>query len=139
METRDIIGWTPFRVVNINSEPVVEWVRLNNSTFRDPIFHLTVLKHFQENPGSQVIQTDLNWLLKVSKAVKGLSPDGFIFHMSKSGSTLVSKTFAALAENLVISEADPVNTVIQLLKRGVSETLCVMLLQALVNLLGQKR
>ncbi len=41
-----------------------------------------------------------------------LQPDGFIFHMSRCGSTLVSQMLGALPDSIVISEAGPIDTVV---------------------------
>jgi hypothetical protein len=43
-----------------------------------------------------------------------LPPDGFIFHMSRCGSTLVAQMLAALPANIVISEAAPIDAIVQL-------------------------
>src|SRR5206468_1319466 len=43
----------------------------------------------------------------------GLRPNGFIFHVSRCGSTLVSQMLAALAQNVVISEAPPIDAVVR--------------------------
>jgi len=37
----------------------------------------------------------------------GIAPDGFIFHVSRCGSTLVSQMLAALPDSIVLSEAGP--------------------------------
>ena len=39
----------------------------------------------------------------------GLAPTGFVFHLSRCGSTLVSQMLAALPQNVVLSEAGPIN------------------------------
>jgi hypothetical protein len=43
----------------------------------------------------------------------GLPPTGFIFHMSRCGSTLVSQMLASIPDNVVISEAGPIDAVVQ--------------------------
>lgn len=42
------------------------------------------------------------------------APDGLIFHMSRCGSTLVSRMLAALPQHRVISEPPPLDSVVQL-------------------------
>ena len=38
-----------------------------------------------------------------------MRPSGFIFHMSRCGSTVISQMLAALAEHVVVSEAGPID------------------------------
>jgi hypothetical protein len=45
---------------------------------------------------------------------ESLPPSGFIFHMSRCGSTLVSQMLAALPKNVAVSEAAPIDTAVQL-------------------------
>lgn len=45
---------------------------------------------------------------------RSLAPSGFIFHMSRCGSTLVSQMLAALPATIVVSEAPPIDAVVQL-------------------------
>src|SRR6266542_3419017 len=47
------------------------------------------------------------------EAQPGLSPSGFIFHMSRCGSTLISQMLAALPQNIVISEAGPIDSLLR--------------------------
>ena len=44
-------------------------------------------------------------LLDQAAAEPGIDPTGFIFHLARCGSTLVSQMLAALPEHIVLSEA----------------------------------
>lgn len=70
-----------------------------------------------------------------------LPPDGFIFHMSRCGSTLVSQMLAASPANIMVSEAEPLDTMVQLplLGFGIALEHHVAALQAMVAALGRKR
>jgi hypothetical protein len=70
-----------------------------------------------------------------------LQPDGFIFHMSRCGSTLVSQMLAALPSNLVVSEASPIDTVVQASHwwPDLDEQRHAAWLNAIVGALGQRR
>ncbi|MCW3847201.1 sulfotransferase [Sphingomonas sp. LB-2] len=70
-----------------------------------------------------------------------LQPDGFIFHMSRCGSTLVSQMLAALPGTIVVSEADMLDMIVQLplLAQGVSNELHIDALRAVVAALGRDR
>ena len=68
-------------------------------------------------------------------------PDGFVFHLSRCGSTLVSQMFAADPRNIVVSEAPPIDSVVQLAtaRPDVPIEQRVMLLRAMVGALGRVR
>ncbi|MEZ0244764.1 MAG: sulfotransferase, partial [Sphingomonas sp.] len=70
-----------------------------------------------------------------------VQPSGFIFHMSRCGSTLVSQMLAALPGTISLSEPDPLDMIVQLplLARGVDGGLHVEALRAMVAALGRDR
>ena len=65
-------------------------------------------------------------------------PAGFIFHMSRCGSTLVAQMLAALPENRVLSEPTAINAVIRaaLLDARIPRATLVDWLRTVVGLLG---
>jgi len=71
----------------------------------------------------------------------GLEPTGFIFHLSRCGSTLVSQMLASLDENIVISEAPPIDRVIReaLSDRNLSREGRLSHLKWIIGALGQRR
>ncbi|MGI8808139.1 MAG: sulfotransferase family protein [Acidimicrobiales bacterium] len=58
-------------------------------------------------------ETDMEAVRRVVAERPGLGPTGFIFHMSRCGSTLVSQMLAAVPEHLVLSEAGPLDSVLR--------------------------
>lgn len=70
-----------------------------------------------------------------------LAPDGFIFHMSRCGSTLAAQMLAALPGTIMVSEAEPLDTLIQLplLAQGVAAELHIEAVRAMVAALGRDR
>jgi gluconate kinase len=68
-----------------------------------------------------------------------LSPSGFIFHMSRCGSTLISQMLAALPRNIVISEAPPIDTVLRLKPHQADEQERIVWLRGLLSALAQRR
>jgi hypothetical protein len=70
-----------------------------------------------------------------------LRPSGLIFHMSRCGSTLVSQMLAALPTNIVVSEAPPIDAIVQgyrLMPDAVEERYADWL-AALAGVLGHRR
>jgi hypothetical protein len=70
-----------------------------------------------------------------------LQPSGFIFHMSRCGSTLVSQMLAAVDCNLVVSEASAIDAVVQAAHRtpDFGDERQARWLRSIVGTLGQKR
>ena len=66
-------------------------------------------------------------------------PAGFVFHMSRCGSTLVSQMLAAHREHIVISEAGPIDTVLQSHRRrpGIGDEQRIESLRGLLAAYGQ--
>lgn len=68
------------------------------------------LQAFDESVGiKDVIRTPLAVLAEDDLVPDALVPSGFLFHMSRCGSTVLSKALAHGDGNLVISEPDPLN------------------------------
>jgi hypothetical protein len=106
-----IAGWTPFRAAWLGDEMIVDWCHLGPRRLTDPFFYETVARAFTE-PFNQLFQRrtladDLDGL------ASGLKPTGFVFHMSRCGSTLCSQALAADPANIVASEAAPIRNVLQ--------------------------
>lgn len=70
-----------------------------------------------------------------------LAPDGFIFHMSRCGSTLAAQMLGALPDTITVSEPEPLDMVVQLplVAQGVSDDLHVDAIRAMVAALGRNR
>lgn len=83
-------------------------------------------------------RTGLPDLIAQAGAADALAPDGFIFHMSRCGSTLAVRMLAALDDSIVIAEAAPLDTVLQL-GRSLPQDEAVAALRAIVGAFGRKR
>ena len=91
----------------------MHWCYLGEDRFVAPFFEQTISRHSRTPfnlPFPHV--TPLAALAELQAADPGLPPTGFIFHMSRCGSTLVAQMLAALPQNIVISEAGPVDAVL---------------------------
>lgn len=106
----DLAGWTPIRV-HWRGEPVVEWAWLDGLEFTDPFFVQTVERSFRR-PFSLLFrrETPIDALAELEP---GLDPSGFVFHVSRCGSTLVTQMLAAVTEHLVLSEPLPVDGILR--------------------------
>jgi hypothetical protein len=100
--------WTPIRVSNDGSD-IVDWCRTDGIDFTDPFFDQSVLTALRD-PFRLLFRRSTSMLELATSAPGGLEPSGFIFHLSRCGSTLVSQLLAALPSVLVMSEPGPVDS-----------------------------
>lgn len=109
----DLGGWTPIHVTTRRHPPTVWWCRLGPVRFTDPFFEQTIARALR-NPATLLFQreTPLEDLGTYERASDAPKLAGFIFHLSRCGSTLVAQMLAALPRSIVISEAPPIDQVL---------------------------
>lgn len=138
----ELAGWIPIRLYCQDQRTMVDWCYLGPSGFRDPFFSQTV-EHCLRLPFNQIFrhQTSIEALRQINDQCPGLPAAGFIFHMSRCGSTLVSQMLAALESHIVISEAPLVDWILSPDARRppVTEQQRVEWLHWLISVLGQPR
>jgi hypothetical protein len=107
-------GWLPVRVSAHGGALYVHWAYFGGRRLRQPFFQGEV-QDCAWRPPNRLFRyvTPIEKLAAWLNARPYLQPSGFIFHMSRCGSTLVSQMLAALPSNLVVSEASPIDTVVQ--------------------------
>ena len=126
-------GWTPIRV-HWRDEPAVEWCWTDDLPFSDPFFGQTIERAFRV-PYSLLFRRETP-LDALEELEPGLDPSGFVFHVSRCGSTLVSQMLASLPQHLVLSEPVPVDNVLTSVG---SDTERVQWLRGMVSALGRPR
>ena len=107
-------GWVPIRFYWEQKAPFVDWCYMGEERFTDPFFSDTIERRLC-HPANLLFrhQTPIETLAEWREAQPGLPPRGFIFHMSRCGSTLVAQMLGALPRSIVISEAGPVDSVLR--------------------------
>jgi gluconate kinase len=142
MKLPDLTGWIPVRIASAQTAPAVEWCFLGTRRFTESFFDHTIDACLRE-PFNQLFrhQTPIDALLEWQAVRPGIAPTGFIFHMSRCGSTLVAQMLAALEKNIVLSEAPPVDAILRLHKKNphVTDDQRIAWLRALVSALAQPR
>jgi hypothetical protein len=135
-------GWLPIRASWQGAELYVHWVYFGERPLRDPFFEGDVRACLRA-PFNRLFRyvTPIETLAAWLKTRPHLEPDGFIFHMSRCGSTLVSQMLAALPANIIVSEASPIDAVVQAnrWRPDQSEDRQALWLNAIIGALGQKR
>jgi hypothetical protein len=141
LDAEELRGWLPVDAfVGEGGRPRLQWLDMRGVRLSEPLFEQTVERVRRERPAE--LFTDFDALIQLEKVVDALRPDGFIFHSSRCGSTLVSNACRALDGAVVVSEAAPVDKLVwPYLARdeGAPALLRRVFLRAVVNLLGQRR
>lgn len=135
-------GWLPVRASWQAGELYAHWAYFGAQRLREPFFEGDVRRCLRE-PLNRLCAyvTPVEKLCAWLAERPHLKPSGFIFHMSRCGSTLVSQMLAAVDSNIVVSEANPIDTVVQARQwrpeLGVEQQ--SRWLAAMIGALGQRR
>lgn len=125
-------GWLP---VGVDGR-FVDWVHFGEQRLEEPFFEGSVRRALQGRPADARRRTTAEALVAANPA---RAPDGFIFHMSRCGSTLVSQMLAGDPECLVISEAAIIEQVVDGWRCAAEDDAeaQVRLLRAVIGALGR--
>ncbi len=134
--------WVPIRLGWRDEEPYVDWCRIGDNRFTEPFFSGTIdrcLRH----PFTLMFrrETPMEELARWREMRPGIPPTGFIFHVSRCGSTLVSRMLAALPGSVMLSEPDPIDDVLRSHRKhpATTDQQRVEWLRGMVSALGQPR
>jgi gluconate kinase len=134
--------WMPIRVFWQDHRPYVDWCYMQKDRFVHPFFDMTI-QHRMHDPFSLLFQyqTPADELAELNIMRPGLEPTGFVFHMSRCGSTLISQMLASLSRNIVISEASPIDTLLRAntVDSSISDETRIGWLRGIIGALGSKR
>lgn len=137
-----LAGWLPIRIYWGEGQPIVDWCQPAKARFIDPFFDQTI-EDCMSDPFNLLFrqQTPIEALDQRSQVAPGINPTGFIFHMSRSGSTLISQLLASLPRNIVISEAPPIDATLRAQQKvaAVTDEQRINWLRWLLSALSQPR
>jgi hypothetical protein len=91
---------------------VVRWLVVGETALVEPFFPQTFARFVTGSPAAGRATTDLQELLDRGAEGGRRKPQGFIFHMSRCGSTVVANALRALRRSRVIAEARPLNQIL---------------------------
>ena len=141
-DVTQLAGWVPVRICWQESRPFVEWCYVGDAGFTEPFFDQTIRRCLR-HPFSRLFycRTPIDTLAALHAVRPGLPPSGFVFHMSRCGSTLIAQMLAALPQTLVIAEAEPIDAVLRANFQDASLTdeQRIAWLRWMVGALGQPR
>jgi hypothetical protein len=146
MNIAQLAGWLPIRVywpdATASAQPMVDWLYLGERRLTEPFFEQTITSQLRY-PFHLLFrhQTTMETLEELREQRPGLPPRGFIFHMSRCGSTLISQMLAALPQSVVLSEAPPIDNVLRARFRApeLTDERRIAWLQWVVSALAQPR
>jgi hypothetical protein len=131
--------WLPIGVAAAPGATYVDWAWLGPEPLAGP-FYETAVRRAWARPFNRMFRyrTGLQDLIAQAETADSLEPSGFIFHMSRCGSTLAAQMLAALSDCVVISEAAPIDAVVQL-GRALAPEDAARALRAMIAAFGRKR
>jgi len=138
MELADLARWTPIRVDLTGAAPVIDWADLSEERFAEPFFDQTVARWASGPRARPLVRTGLEALVALDNE-PSLDPAGMVFHMSRCGSTLVSRLLSTLPGALVIAEPSPLNAVVGLEPGRLSDATLVQIVRWVMRALGRRR
>ncbi len=131
---KPVAGWYPVKLEpHASGETTLTWRDLSGVDLNAPFFEDAIRRARQERP--QQRQTSLRELAEISLPPT-IPPTAFIFHTSRSGSTLLAQLLSCLDGSIAISEPPIIDEVLGL-QQNEEET--IVLLRQMVRVLGQQR
>jgi hypothetical protein len=132
-------GWLPAAVAGDGAGAQIRWVFMGARRLTEPTYEESVTAA-EGRPFNRLFGFS-TLLASLAPPTAALAPSGFIFHMSRCGSTLVAQMLAASPANIVIAEAPPLDAVISVdaAAAGLDAAGHAALLRAMVGALGQPR
>lgn len=133
-------GWLPIEASRQSGCLTLDWAYFGRHPLSEP-FYAGSVRHAMQKPFNRFFRFR-GPLLDVERLARrpGLvPPSGFIFHMSRCGSTLAAQMLAALPKNIVVSEASPIDGVVQFASAAGSHASQAEILGAIVRVFGQVR
>lgn len=108
----------PLRFTVGANGPVVQWCEVGDIRFSRPFWDHDIEAHLGR-PFNLFFQprTSIEVLAAFAGASHAPEPSGFIFHMSRCGSTLITQMLGALADNIALSEPSVVDSILRIRHR----------------------
>ncbi len=132
--------WLPIQVAPVGGELGVEWAYFGDAPLTEPFFEGEI-RITQKRPFCRAFRyrMTLTDFLNAAGSEPHLPPNGFIFHMSRCGSTLATQMLATLPQTIVISEAAPIDAMVQVGRAAEQTAAAAQALRAMVAAYGRRR
>ncbi len=100
---------TPEKIYIEHESLRVRYRKFPGSVFKRPFLVDATQEYVSNSPTQQYTDVNLATDKSAVQSVCALEPKGFIFHVSRCGSTLLSQMLSTFPENLVVAEPEPVS------------------------------
>lgn len=129
-------SWLPWRLApDPDGLTGVDWAEFTGVPL-DGTFHAVAVRDALARPFNRLFRCHMGFGDFLRTAPGSLRvPDGFVFHMSRCGSTLVARMLAALPDSYAINEASPIDALLHA-SAGAPEDVRVAALRTMVGALG---
>lgn len=124
--------------VRLRGEPQIDWAMVD-AAFTDPFFEQTAERAMQHPFNLAFRRTTPLAALDPFADDPPLAPTGFVFHMSRCGSTLIAQMLARLDATIVLSEPQPLDALLRLRGRGIDDETLIEWLRRMISALGRPR
>jgi hypothetical protein len=118
--------WIPFELVSSGKHRLVRWIDPCGQAFLEPFFNQTIRALIDGKSAQKLTPGE-----ELAAVQPARVPKGFIFHVSRCGSTLVSRSLAAVLGHRVISESAALNQL--LMDPGLEQGYRLQLLKGLIH------
>lgn len=105
-------SWLPYNIRYDETQLVVDWCNIAEDRLKDPFFDQTIhrlLRFTSDRSRSTLFET----LANINSKKIARRPTGFIFHISRCGSTLIAQMLASLRQVVVFSEPAILETLLR--------------------------
>jgi hypothetical protein len=133
----ELAQWTPVGFGIGERAATIDWGDLRGTRFAEPFFHQTVERWAGGNP-RPLVRTGLDTLRALDGA-PSLDPAALIFHVSRCGSTLLSRLLGCAPGVMVLSEPAPLNALLLADPAALDGEPPSEALRLLVRALGRRR
>lgn len=109
-------GWLPISIrlgkyPNLLTEAIVRWMQFGDKRLTEPFFRHSVEELRERNCPGIEIDADIASIVWEGSRNSDALPSGFIFHISRCGSTLICNALRILTAAQVVAEASSITTV----------------------------
>lgn len=138
-----LINWIPYQLLYKENDWQLLWLDLQEKHIEEPFFDETInLCRFRMKERSAYLPaSNLGFLEEAAKLIDSITPDAFIFHVSRCGSTLLSQALATVETNIVYAEAPLLDDLLRMKEQDLSvkEAQQEFWFKSAITLMGQKR
>lgn len=134
--------WVPYELKFENGAWQCLWIFVGKHHFNEPFFDETITLLKAKKGSNRFIScTSLSLLLSLDTPLKALTPQSFIFHVSRCGSTLLSQALSTVPSNIVVPEAPIFDQILRMqeLDKNLSEIEVEKIFKKVVEWYGQIR